>query len=110
MFAYMAHMSGNDESPSEYFGGSLQLTNWILYSGETCHMTPEVSDFIPGLLEDTDKHIKIADGHYFTTKQKGQVRIKMCDDSRATFIVTLHYVLLAPDLLDRLFSIIKLMN
>ena len=59
--AYMAHMSGNDECPSEKFGNSSQLTNWILDSGATCHITPQVSDFIPGSLEDTDKHIEVAD-------------------------------------------------
>ena len=46
----MAQMSGNDECPSENFGDSSQLTNWVLDSGATCHMTPEVSDFIPGSL------------------------------------------------------------
>ena len=73
-------------------------------------MTPEVSDFIPGSLEDTDKYIGVADGHHVTAKQKGQVRIQMCDDNRNSFIATLHNVLLAPDLCDRLFSIITLMN
>ena len=34
----------------------------------------------------------------------------MCDGNRKTFIATLYNVLLAPDLCDRLFSIIKLMN
>ena len=29
------------------FGDSLQLTNWILDSGATCHMTPDISDFLP---------------------------------------------------------------
>ena len=51
----MARMYVNDEFPSEHFGDSLQLINWILDSGETCHMTPEFSDFIPSSLEDTDK-------------------------------------------------------
>ena len=69
----MARMSDNDESNSRYFGESLQLTNWILYSGTTCHMTPQISDFIPMSLEDTDKYIEVADGNYVTTKQKGQV-------------------------------------
>ena len=73
-------------------------------------MTPEVSDFIPGSLEDTDKYIEVADGHHVTEKQKGQVQIKMCDDNRKTFIATLYNVLLAPDLCNRLFSIITLMN
>ena len=34
----------------------------------------------------------------------------MCDDNGKTFIATLYYVLLAPDLCDRLFPIIMLMN
>ena len=51
----MARMSGNDECPSENFGDSSQLTNCILDSGATCHMTPEVSYFITGSLEDTNK-------------------------------------------------------
>ena len=66
----MARMSGNDKCPSGNFGDSLQLTNWILYSGSTCHMTLEVSDFIPVSLEYTDKHIEVAYGHHVTAKQK----------------------------------------
>ena len=46
----MARMSGNDESSSSDFGDSFQLTNWILDSIATCHMTTQVSDFIPGSL------------------------------------------------------------
>ena len=67
----MTRMSGNDESSSRDFGDITQLTNWILDSGETCHMTPQVSDFIPGLLEDMDKYFEVADGHYGTSKHKG---------------------------------------
>ena len=73
-------------------------------------MTPEFSGFIPGTLEDTDKCIEVADGHHVTEKQKGQVQIQMCDNNGKTFIATLYNVLLAPDLCDRLFSIITLMN
>ena len=69
----MARMSGNDECPNGDFVDSSQLTYWILDSGATCHMTPEVSYFIPGSLEDTDKHIKVADRHHVTAKQKRHV-------------------------------------
>ena len=106
----MARMSGSDKFPSGNFGDSQQLTNWIFDSGATCHMTPEVYDFIPGQLEDTYKHIEVTDGHHVTAKQKGQVQIKMCDDNGDAFIATLHSVILAPDICDRLFSIIKLMR
>ena len=70
---YLSMARNNDECPSRDLGDSLQLINWILYSGTTCHMMPEVSGFIPGLLEDTDKHIEVADGHHITEKQKRQV-------------------------------------
>ena len=106
----MAQMSSDDERKSGKYGDSSKWTNWILDSGATCHMTPEVTYFIPGSLEDTDKFIEIADGHHVTAKQKGSVRIKMCNDNRKKFIATLYNVLLAPDLCDRLFSIITLMN
>ena len=73
-------------------------------------MTPEVSYFIAGLLEDTDKYIEVSDGHHVTAKQKGQVQIKMCNHNRNPFIATTQNKRLAPDLCNRLFSIIILMN
>ena len=42
IYAPMARMSRNDERSSEKYGDSSQLTNWILDSGATCHMKPEV--------------------------------------------------------------------
>ena len=47
IYAYMSRMCVNDECPSGNFGNISQLTNWILDNGETFHMTPEVSNFIP---------------------------------------------------------------
>ena len=73
-------------------------------------MTPEVTGFIPGSLEYTDKFIEVADGHHVTAKQKGSVQIQMCYDNGNKFIATLYNVLLEPNLCDRLFSIIMLMN
>ena len=106
----MARMSRDDYCSIVEYGDSSQLTNWILDSGATCHMKPEVSDFIPGSLEDTDKFIEVADRHHVMEKQKGSVRIQMCNNNGKTFIETLYNVLLAPDLCERLFSIITLMN
>ena len=68
--ASMSSMSDNDKCPSGDFGDCSQLNNWILDPGSTCHITPEVSYFIPGLLEDTDKHIEVANIHHITAKQK----------------------------------------
>ena len=66
-------------------------------------MTPEVSDFIPGSLENMDEHIEVADGHHVTAKQKFQVQIKICNNHEDPVIATLHNVLLSPYLCDRLF-------
>ena len=103
-------MSSDDERKSGKYGDSSQLTNWILDSEATFHLTPEVTDFIPGSFEDTDKFIEVADGYHVMAKQKGSVRIQMCDNNGKKFISTLYNVLLAPDLCDRLFSIIMLLN
>ena len=73
-------------------------------------MTPHVSNFIPGSLEDTNKRIKVANGHQVMAKQTGKVRIKICDNNGDTFIATLYNILLAPDLCNRLFDIITLMS
>ena len=70
----MACISGNDKSSSRDLGDSLQFTNWILDSGATCHMTPQVSDFIPGSLEDTYKYIEVADGYYVVAKKKDKFK------------------------------------
>ena len=42
IYASMARMSSDDERKSVNYGKSSQLTKWILDSGATCHMTPEV--------------------------------------------------------------------
>ena len=73
-------------------------------------MTPQVWDFIPGLLENTDKYIEFVDGHCVTAKQKGQVQIKMCDDNGDPFIATLQNIILTSDQCYRLFSIIMPLN
>ena len=39
VYASMAQMSNDDVSKSKDYGDSSQLTNWILDSGATCHMT-----------------------------------------------------------------------
>ena len=59
IYASMARMSSDDELKSGKYCDSLQFTNWILDSGATCHVTPEVSDFILGSLEDTENSLKL---------------------------------------------------
>ena len=70
----MARMSGNEECPSEMIFDISLLTNWILDSGSMCHMTPEVSDFIPGSLEYTYKHIEMQ--AYITSQRNKKFKYK----------------------------------
>ena len=70
VYASMPRMSSDDKRESKEYSDSSQLTNWILDSGATCHMTPEVPNFIPGSLEDTDKFIEVTDRHHVTVKTK----------------------------------------
>ena len=106
----MARMYGNDEFLSEHFGDSSQLTNSILDYGETCHMTPEFSDLLQVHYKIRINILKLRTDITSQRRKKGQVRIKICDDNGDPFIATLHIVLLAPDLCEKLFSIITLMN
>ena len=70
IYASMVRMSSNDECLSGNFGDISQLTNFFLDSGATCHMTLDVSNFIPCSLKDRAKHIEVADGYHVTAKQK----------------------------------------
>ena len=65
----MALIYYNVETPRRNNRYSLQLTNLILDSGVTCNMTPDISDFIPGLSVETDKYIEVLDGHFVIAKQ-----------------------------------------
>ena len=72
----MARMSSNAESPRRNYVDIYQLTNWILYSGVTCYMTPDISYFIPGSFVETDEYIEVADGHFFTAKKRDKFKSK----------------------------------
>ena len=80
IYASMSPVSSDAKIPRRYSGDSSQLTNWIFDSGATYHMTPEISDYKPGSLVETDKYIEVAYGHYVTSKQTGEVQIKMRDN------------------------------
>ena len=62
----MARMYYNEESPGRYFGDSPQLNNGILDWVVTCHMTPEISDFIPVSMAEMDKYIEVTYGYLVT--------------------------------------------
>ena len=67
----MTRVSSNVKSPKRNFGDSSQLTNWILDSGATCHMTPEISYFVSKSLVEMEKYIEVIYGHQITVKQTG---------------------------------------
>ena len=72
----MSRMCSDDKCKFVKYDDILQLSNWILDLGEMCHMMPEVTYFIPGTLEYTDKYMEVADGHHVTAKQKVKYEYK----------------------------------
>ena len=106
----MVCMSSNAESPGRHFGERFQMTNCILDLGANFHLTPEISDFVPGSLSDRDKYIEVSGGHLITSKTKVEVCIKICDDNGKPSIATIYNFLPVPDLCNSLFSVIMLMN
>ena len=62
-------------SPTRDFGDSSQLTNCILDSDATCHITPDISDFILGSLEEIEKYIQFVNEDLVIAKQTVQVQI-----------------------------------
>ena len=72
----MEHMYTKTERLRKGHGDVSQLTNWIFDSGATFNMTTEISDFIPGLLVETQKNIEVADGNFITEKKIGEFQIK----------------------------------
>ena len=97
IYTSMACMYTNAEISRSNCGDSSQLTNYLLNSGETCHMTPEILDIILGLLVETNKYIEVADGSFVTAKQTGEVQIKMRDSNGKPFIATIYNLILEPD-------------
>ena len=91
-------MSTNAESSRRSYGDSSQLTNWILDSGATFHMTLEIQKFLPGSLVETDKYTEVADQNFVIEKQTGEFQINMRDDNGKKIIAMVYNALLAPDL------------
>ena len=95
---FMDRMSTIAEISGRNYGDSSQVTNWILDSVVTCHMKPDIQEFILVLLVETDKYIKVADKSFVTVKQTGEVQIKTCGKNGKPFIAVLYILLLAPAL------------
>ena len=69
----MARTYTIDESTKKYFGDRSELTRLILGSGATCHMKPDVFDFIPESLVETYKYIEVVDRNFVPAKQTEEI-------------------------------------
>jgi hypothetical protein len=82
------------------------VTDWLIDSGATAHMTPSKEDF-NGTLTPFDSIVETANGGIIRVTHRGTVRILMCDIFRPdnTIVVKLHNVLFVPGLTKRLLSV-----
>jgi hypothetical protein len=77
----------------------ISVTEWLIDSGATAHMTPSKEDF-NGTLTPFDSIVETANGGIIRITHIGTVRILMCDIFRPdnTIVVKLHNVLVVPGL------------
>ena len=93
----MARMSNNAAIPRRDYGYSSQLTHWVLDSGATCHMTPDISYCIPAHLW-KQINISMLNMGIFHSKKNRISSNKMRDNNVKPFVATLNNLLLSPDL------------
>ena len=74
IYMSMAPIYSNAEGHIRYFGDSLKMSNCIIYSGETCHITSDISYFILVSLVKTDKYIEVKDEHFFTAEKQDKFK------------------------------------
>ena len=71
---YMACVYTNEIIPGTDDEYSSQPSNFILDSGATCHMAPDISDFIPGALAGTDKYIEVTNENFVTAEKQDKIK------------------------------------
>jgi len=100
-------VSASVQDPSlEQLGKPCLLTNWLMDSGATSHMTPRLAD-LEDVEEGLNLGIEVADGHIIHCTKSGKVRISMIDDNGIPLDAFLVDTLYVPGLNRRLFSITK---
>jgi len=77
--AYAVNASVQDPSV-ETLGKPCLLSNWLMDSGATSHMTPRLAD-LEDVEEGLNLGIEVADGHIIHCTKSGKVRINMIDDN-----------------------------
>ena len=103
--AYAVNASVQDPSV-ETLGKPCLLSNWLMDSGATSHMTPRLAD-LEDVEEGLNLGIEVADGHIIHCTKSGKVRINMIDDNGNPLDAFLVDTLYVPGLNRRLFSITK---
>ena len=81
------------------------INNWLIDSGASKHMTPNLNDFDCDSLEPTGKIVTIADGTELQCHRFGKVTLRMHSDFGQEFYAKLQDVLYVPGLARRLFSV-----
>ena len=81
------------------------LSNWVMDSGATCHMTPYESDFEHNSVSHTQKGVEDADGHNVPANLSSTILIRTKNDAGENITICLIAVLCVPHLERHLFSL-----
>ena len=57
------------------------MSNWLIDSGASAHMTHFITDLIPETIYEIDKIVEVADGTETHSKRAGTTIINMLDDN-----------------------------
>ena len=86
------------------------LSNWVMDSGCTCHMTPFKSDFLHHTLVHENKIVEVADGNSIPATLSGTINLHVYTAKHEKLLLTLQNVLFVPTLSRRLFSLMSLIE
>ncbi len=90
-------------------GDPHNLTNWLMDSGATAHMTPRFAD-LEDVEEGLNLGVEVADGHVVHCNKRGKIRVIMTDDNGDPLHALVHDCLYVPGLSRRLFSVTTFAN
>ena len=108
----MARIADESESDGEYNfcttnGGNVTAGKWVIDSGATCHMTHRRDVFFTYTNLPEPQRVKLGDAHKVLAVGEGKVRLRVTQSSGNTIIINLERVLLVPDLVCCLFSVLR---
>ena len=87
-------------------GSCTIISNWVIDSGASAHMSPFLSDFVHGKMVSVSKIVQVADEYETPCNHKGQTHpLQMTSNNGKTVTAKMEHVLYVPTLNQHLMSV-----